>query len=104
MQVVFSIEEFRLLVHILREHSEQDTHPDTSLRNPASALLEKVLARDFCFSIDELEDLEEILQQREKRMKREMADGTRPHTAEELHEENIMEHVLDRVTEACAMG
>lgn len=104
MQLVFTIEEFRVLVHILREHSEHDPHPDTSLRNSAAALLEKVFARDFSFSIDELEDLEQILQEREQRMKREMADGTRPHTAEELHEEDLMQRVLDRVTEACAMG
>ncbi len=99
MQVVFSIEEFRLLVHILRDHAETDPHPDTSLRSSAAALLEKVLARDFGFSIDELEDLEEILKSHQQRIRQ--AAGGSP---EQKHDAELYERVLDRVTEACAMG
>jgi len=102
MQVVFTIEEFRLLVHILREQSETDLQPATSLKASAAALLEKVLARDFGFSLDELEDLEAILHVQEDKVRHAMDAAGR--SAETEHEEQVLEHVLDRVTEACAMG
>ncbi len=101
MQVVFTIEEFRLLVHILREHAEFDIDPHTSLRSSAAALLEKVLSRDFSFSIDELEDLEEILKAQEHRIR---LASSAAESAEQLHEADLLDRVLDRVTEACAMG
>lgn len=101
MQVVFTIEEFRLLVHILREHAEHDPSPDTLLQPTAATLLQKVLARDFSFSIDELEDLEEILKTREQATKSEA--GVAP-TPEQAHDSDVLDHLLDRVTEACAMG
>ncbi len=101
MQVVFTIEEFRLLVHILRAHAENDPHPATSLQSAAAGLLEKVLARDFCFGIDELEDLEEILKSDEAKMRLDLAGR---HTPEQAHDGELLERILDRVTEACAMG
>lgn len=103
MQVVFSIEEFRLLVHVLREYSESDSQPYTSLQKSATDLLEKILARDFGFSIDELEDLELILQGKEKTVRESLKSENAP-SPEVRHEEEVLEHVLDRVTEACAMG
>ena len=103
MQVVFSIEEFRLLVHVLREYSESDSQPYTSLQKSATDLLQKILARDFGFSIDELEDLELILQGKEKTVRESLKSENAP-SPEVRHEEEVLEHVLDRVTEACAMG
>lgn len=99
MQVVFSVEEFRFLVHALRELSE--SQPESSLRSAASTLLEKVLAHDFAFSIDELEDLEEILKAYESKAYAELADSQ---SWEKRHNAQLLERVLDRVTEACAMG
>jgi hypothetical protein len=104
MQVVFSIEEFRLLVHVLRECSESDSQPYTSLQKSATDLLEKILARDFGFSIDELEDLELILQGKEKKVREALQDPACTKLPEVRHEEEVLEHVIDRVTEACAMG
>ena len=103
MQVVFSIEEFRLLVHVLREYSETDSQPYTSLQKSAADLLEKIMARDFGFSIDELEDLELILQGKEKTVRESLKSENAP-SPEVRHEEEVLEHVLDRVTEACAMA
>ena len=103
MQVVFSIEEFRLLVHVLRKYSESDSQPYTSLQKSATDLLEKILARDFGFSIDELEDLELILKGKEKSVRESLKSENAP-SPELRHEEEVLEHVLDRVTEACAMG
>ena len=104
MQVVFSIEEFRLLVHVLREYSESDSQPYTSLQKSATDLLEKILARDFAFSIDELEDLELILQGKERTVRESLKESANAPSPEVRHEEEVLEHVLDRVTEACAMG
>ena len=101
MQLVFTIEEFRLLVHILREHSDNDSSPETSLLRAATALLQKVLARDFRFSIDELEDLEEILKIEEQKVH---GGNDATCTPEQVHNTELLEHLLDRVTEACAMG
>lgn len=103
MQVVFSIEEFRLLVHALRECSESDSQP-TPLQKSATDLLEKILARDFGFSLDELDDLETILQGKEKEVRKALEDPACTSLPEVRHEEEVLEHVIDRVTEACAMG
>lgn len=99
MQVVFSVEEFRFLVHFLREYSE--SQPASSFQSAASALLEKVLAHDFGFSIDELEDLEEILKAYESKAYNELAGSQ---STQKRHNAELLERVLDRVTEACAMG
>lgn len=104
MQVVFSIEEFRFLVHILREQNEGDLQPHTSLQSSAAELLEKILGRDFGFSLDELEDLEEILKIHEQKLRRELADPSLAHAPEKVHEEEVLDRVIDRVTEACAMA
>ncbi len=98
MQVVFSVEEFRFLVHTLREYSESQ---GSSFQTNASALLDKVLAHDFAFSIDELEDLEEILKAYESTAYSELAGSQ---SWEKRHNAQLLERVLDRVTEACAMG
>jgi transposase len=99
MQVVFSVEEFRFLVHTLREFSE--SHPELSAQSKASALLDKVLAHDFAFSIDELEDLEQILKAYESKAYPELVDSQ---SWEKRRNAQLLERVLDRVTEACAMG
>ena len=104
MQVVFTIEEFRLLVHILREHSENALQLGSSRQNSAQALLEKILGRDFGFSLDELEDLQELLKFYEQKTLRALADPALPRTSERLHQEELLERVIDRVTEACAMA
>ena len=101
MQVVFSIEEFRLLVHILREYSETGAQPQTSLQTSASVLLQKILVRDFCFSIDELEDLEEILKAKESTLHLKPGEE---YTQDRAHTTELMGRLLDRITEACAMG
>lgn len=104
MQLVFNIEEFRLLVRVLREQCEGDLKQQTSLRESAGALLEKVLARDFGFSLDELEKLEEILHVKEKMVRQALEDPACAELPELRHTEEVLEHIIDRVTEACAMG
>lgn len=104
MQVVFTFEEFRILVHVLREISENTGHPSTFQQTSASAILEKVLARDFSFTVDELDDMEEFLKDRQARMTRDLADPACSQMLEKMHEQAIIERMLDRVTEACAMA
>lgn len=98
MQLVFTVEEFRVMIHLLRDFCS-DTENRIQLIRAGNQLLEKLMGRDFGLSLDELEDLEEILRRSRESL------ASRPGDPEELaHDRLLLERVLERVTEACAMA
>ena len=102
MQLIFSIDEFMTLVHILRE-SETDAQLKRSLRDSAEPILQKLLNREFGFAIDELEDMEEILREYSGKLKQE-AEVTSPRGEQtSLVRQKVLDRIMDKVSEACAM-
>ncbi len=99
MELILTIEEFRTLVHALRGQIEAQKEQD---QGGVSALLEKVLSRDFGFGIDELEILQQALEKERERFKN-------PKLLSESERERmpqtqcVLEHVIDKVVEASAM-
>ncbi len=67
MQLIFTIDEFRTLVHILHEHENDEQKGQE--RGAMSRILQKILERDFGFASDELEALEDLLGKESERLK-----------------------------------
>lgn len=103
MQLVFTVEEFRLLNHVLR-NCGPDLQDRPQLRSSAPQLLQKLLAHDFGFSLDELEDLEEIMKLENDRLRQLPAAQFDNEPEEVSHRLMLLERIIDRVTEACAMA
>jgi tRNA C32,U32 (ribose-2'-O)-methylase TrmJ len=100
MQVIFTIDEFRTLVHVLREH-EHEAEPGRD--QAISRILRKVLERDFGFAADELQVLEDLLAKASKRLKGAPIPPTEPERETFLRQRRLTEQILDKVVEACAM-
>ncbi len=101
VELIFTIEEFRTVVHALRAQFEARGNRQQS--DPLAALLERFLARDFGFGIDELETLHEALEDEGRRLK-----DPATHLSQEERDalpqtQRVLEHVIDKVVEACAM-
>ncbi len=90
MQLLLTLEELRLLANVLG-------HPTDDPRQRAfqSHALDMVLTRNLGFSYDEFEDLAELV-------KRYLGSAHEPPI--DPHERESLEHVLDKLTEACAMA
>jgi hypothetical protein len=100
MQLVFTVDEFRVLIDALLESEREELSSDHYV-NSASPLLQKALAHDFGFGIDELEDLEEILKAYSARLAQQ---ACRDNDEEAMRRRALLSRVQDRVTEACAMA
>ncbi len=104
MQLVFTVEEFRVLVHVLRD-SENLVKDRPRLLRASGLLLERILARDFCLSVDELEDLNDILHFAQDKMTRTIAKVPDQLDIEQARRDAILlDRLIERVTEACAMA
>jgi hypothetical protein len=67
-------------------------------------LLDKGLSRNLHLGFDELEDLADSLNRRKRQIMREISCLAEPAARSRLeHQLFILEHFLERVTEACAM-
>jgi hypothetical protein len=94
MQFHLETDELKLLADILLEHDEC-TYAD---------LVDKVLAHDLRFDGGELEQTAELLAAEKRKLKAEIAEGTRPAGKDErLRRLALLERVLERVNEACVM-
>lgn len=101
MQVVFTIDEFRTLVHVLREHEHEAEQGQD--QGAISRILQKLLARDFAFAADELEALEDLLVKESERLKGAQIHSNEPEKETFLRHRRVLEQLLDKVVEACAM-
>ncbi len=115
MQLFLTIDELKLLVDIVehcdRELREQiNNQPEQSgalnrKRECCARLLDRIVARDFGFGFDELEDMVEMLTVCRGTFRAEIANMTQPDVRATLQRrQQILEHMLDKVTEACAMA
>ncbi|HKH97712.1 MAG TPA: hypothetical protein VJ999_01285 [Candidatus Sulfotelmatobacter sp.] len=68
-------------------------------------ILSKVLDRDFRFDCGELEQTADLLAEKKRSLKEEIARQPNPELKTELQRQlELLERVLDRVTEACVMS
>lgn len=102
MQLSFTPEEFQALIGIMLAYeSEARTEKDRRIVCP---LADKIMAHDLHLAVDELEDLEVLLQAHATQLRNVMDSTTAPSVRAELkHERELVQHIIDRVTEACAM-
>ena len=102
MQLTFTPEELHSLVGIMLAYeSEARTEKDRKIARP---LADKILAHDLHLASDELEDLEMLLRSHATQLRSVTESTTAPSVREQLkHEEELVEHIIDKVTEACAM-
>ncbi len=104
MQLVFTVEEFRVLIHVLRECDTLVKDRPKLLRSSA-LLLDRLLAREFSLSADELEDLNFILHLADDKLTRTMAKTPERLNIEEARRDAVLlGRLIERVTEACAMA
>ena len=116
MQVHLTIEEFDLLRQILRDQdgvsqSEAPSLPqaasDACLRDKLQIgcdLVGRGLSRNLQLGFDELEDLADCLRWRKRGLAAEISRSEDPAAASHLERDSvIVEHILEKVTEACAM-
>jgi hypothetical protein len=115
MQLFFTIDELKLLVDIVEHRDrelreEMSTHPEqipalSQKRDCCARLLDRIVVRDFGFGYDELQDMVEMLTACRASFRSELAKADEANTRVELEKRNhILEHMLDKVTEACAMA
>ncbi|HEX8925884.1 MAG TPA: hypothetical protein VF786_08840 [Terriglobales bacterium] len=102
MQLTFTPEEFHALVRIMLAYeSEARAEKDRRVVLP---LADKIIAHDLHLGSDELEDLEVLLRSHAAHLRSVMQSTTAPGVREQLqHERDLVEHIIDKVTEACAM-
>lgn len=115
MQLFFTIDELKLLVDII-EHCDREVrdqisnHPEradtlSKRRECCARLLDRIVMRDFRFGFDELEDMVEMLTVCRATFRSELAKTDAAEIKARLQERNqVLEHMLDKVTEACAMA
>jgi hypothetical protein len=102
MQLTFTPEELHALVGImLAFESEARTEENRKTVRP---LANKILAHDLHLASDELEDLETLLQAHAAKLRSVMDCTTASSVLDELnHQRTVVQRILDKVTEACAM-
>jgi hypothetical protein len=100
MQLQFSREELKLVAQILEE---QTAAREGRLKVACSELLGRVIEHDMHFASDELEDLQDILIAYEKELQLRVEQGSAVTKPVLLQKHQLLENILDKVTEACAM-
>ncbi len=104
MQLTFTADEFRLLLDLLlaRERESELAHRSGDHILP---IAQKALNHDLRLGIDELEDLEDFLKDCSYKLQKEIDRATEEGKRDELlRRKLILQEILDRVTEACAMA
>lgn len=95
MQLHFSLHELQALVDVL-EQSEREFRSQGNERRRADCegLLDRVACRDLGFGYDEMEDVLELLK----------AYKAKQGAFESSQKPTVIDTLIDRVTEACAMA
>lgn len=99
MQLQFTRDELRLVAEVLEVPSSvRDDRRAAKRYN----LLDHVIAHDMRFAFDELEDLLDILSDYEHGLRQQSAQTTetKPAEPESL---KLLQHLMEKVAEACAM-
>jgi hypothetical protein len=95
MQLQFTRDELKLLADIL----------NNSENRAAENLLDRVLTRDLRFGFDELEDLAGILRTYQNTLSAQISGTKERERKRQLQEhQRLLAHMVDKVTEACAMA
>jgi hypothetical protein len=90
MQLLFTLDELRLLADVLEQYLQE---PPQENQKAIEDLLEKVFTRRLQFAADELDLLAGLLLER-----------THEHPETGADKRKLLQGVLDKVTEACAMA
>ena len=114
MQLCLTEDELKLLAEILEfRDAELRAEPAPSLGRPdelarkraqISSLLGQVIDRELRFSSDELDSLAELLAARARRLHQEIAGAAEPVQHRLRQKQTLLDRLLDKVTEACAMA
>jgi hypothetical protein len=101
LQLQFTRDELKLLAEVLEvPNSVRDDRRAVERYN----LLDHVIANDMRLASDELEDLLDILTDYEQDRRQQLAQTTETRAAEaESKNLKLLRHILEKVTEACAM-
>ncbi len=106
MQLLLTLDELRIVARALEKclaHSHDDS--SSGKRETANRLLDKVINHDMRLSVDELEDLAEILRTCKTEMKSRIAAEHDQNARDLLQKQQTdLEHAADKVIEACAMA
>lgn len=98
MQLLFSAEELQLLVEALEERERALRGPGNEKQHSQTEQwLDRVASRDLRFSYDEMEDLLELL----KAFKSALPSTD---AARFQQKQKVLNAIIDRVAEACAMA
>jgi hypothetical protein len=115
MQLCLTREELELLTHILREDERLSCGEASSLQIAVGNclhdellvgrdLLCRTLSRNLQLSYDELEDLADSLRRHNKELTVEICGSQDPQSRSELERRaGVLQHLLEKVVEACAM-
>jgi len=116
MQLYLTAEELRLLTQILQDEdrmsrsetpASQQVTSDTCLRDRLQVgrdFLRRTLSRNLQLGFDELEDLADFLKKHTKKLTTEICRSEDPKSKCDLEQKLVvLEHLLEKVTEACAM-
>jgi len=99
VQLIFTREEQQSLAEVLEELSLRGEGP---VKIKSYALLDRVIAHNFGMAADELEDLHDILAAYKKMMRQQLT--TAPAGDAALRQkQQILDKIMDKVTEACMM-
>jgi hypothetical protein len=100
MQLLFSREELRVLAQVLEELalSREGTQKRTSYE-----LLDRVIAHDLRLASDELENLQDLLAVYQSDLRQRIAAADAITKLLLQDKAKMLESVMDKVTEACAM-
>jgi len=100
MQLLFTREELKLLTEILEE---QASAGENSAKPLAYDLLDHVIGHDLRFAFDELEDLQDLLNAYEHAFRQKLSAAAPEARLALMAKEKLLEKIMDKVTEACAM-
>ncbi|HYA24818.1 MAG TPA: hypothetical protein VEF05_11700 [Terriglobales bacterium] len=116
MQLYLTLEELELLTRILREgdrlsRSEVPSSPHIAVDNSSPEklligrdLLRGTLSRNLQLGYDELEDLADSLSRHKKELAIQIRESRDAESKSDLERSAVvLEHLLEKVTEACAM-
>jgi len=116
MQLYITLEELELLTEVLQDEdrmsrsaapSSQQATSDAGLRDRlqiGGAFLRRNLSRNLQLGVDEMEDLADSLRWQKKKLTTEICQSEDPKAKLDLKGKLvILEHLLEKVAEACAM-
>ncbi|HVZ16066.1 MAG TPA: hypothetical protein VG897_03035 [Terriglobales bacterium] len=100
MQIHFTHDELKLVAEILEAHLSSS---DEAVKKASYSLFDRVISHDFRFAFDELEDLQDILTSYQTSLHDQIATVDQETKPGLIRKAELLEAVMGKVTEACAM-